>query len=119
MGWLLSRDDVRFFQSDPPVARSFRRDRYRIFLGYWRELHNELTQFDRESLRLVAHGAWDLLPHLCRNRAVLLYHQGRLLRAALAYRWLPSGRAGHAKSAEDVRNSLSAILSQIAQPAVS
>lgn len=75
-----------------------------------------MTEFDRESLRLVASGAWDMLPHLCRKRAVLFYHQGRLLKAAFAYRWLPADSPASSKEDEYMRGSLTAILAAIAPP---
>jgi hypothetical protein len=89
MTWLLSQDDVRFFAEFPGVASKFRRSRYNIYLAYLRDLHVEIAAFNRESFRLIAHGAWDLLPHLCRKRALLAFHEARLLRAAVYYRWLP------------------------------
>ncbi len=90
MAWLLSGDDLRFFEDYPQIAARFRRSRYKVFLGYLRELDAEIAAFHRESFRLVSLGAWDLLTHLCRNRAILLYHQARLFQAALYYRWLPN-----------------------------
>lgn len=89
MTWLLSRDDLRFFDKFPGVAAQFRRSRSDIFLAYLGDLHSEITAFNRESSRLIAHGAWDLLPHLCHKRALLLFHEARLYQAALIYRWLP------------------------------
>jgi hypothetical protein len=86
---LLSRDDLRFFDKFPQVAAQFRQSRYDVFLAYLRDLHREIAMFNRESSRLIAHGAWDLLPHLCRKRALLLYHEARLYQAAICYRWLP------------------------------
>jgi len=112
MGWLLSRDDVRFFEDHPRIAARFRRNRFHIFLSYWRDLHAEIAAFHRESLRLVAHGAWDLLAHLARKRAVLLYHEARLLQAALRYRWMPAVP----DVSQAVSGSLQAILAEVALP---
>lgn len=89
MTWLLSREDLRFFDEFPRVAAQFRRNRCRIFLAYLRDLHYEIAAFNQESSRLIAHGAWDLLPYLCRKRALLLFYEARLLHAAFCYRWLP------------------------------
>jgi hypothetical protein len=108
MRWLLSRDDVRFFEDHPRVAARFRRARYRVFLKYLRELDREIGAFHRESRRLIALGAWDLVAHMYRNRAVLLYHEARLFQAALYYRWLPADLAQE-KVLPMVRVSLAAI----------
>lgn len=88
MTWLLSQDDLRFFDKFPRVASQFRRNRSKIFLAYLSELHVEIAAFNQESNRLIAHGAWDLLPHLLRKRALLLCHEALLYQAALSYRWL-------------------------------
>jgi hypothetical protein len=88
MTWLLSQDDLRFFDKFPGVAAQFRRNRYKVFLSYLADLHGEIAEFNRDSNRLIAHGAWDLLPHLFHKRTLLLYHEARLRRAALYYRWL-------------------------------
>ncbi len=88
MTWLLSSQDLNFFAEFPSIAAQFRRSRYKIFLAYLRELHVEIAAFNRESSKLIAHGAWDLLPHLCRKRALLLVHEARLYHAACCYRWL-------------------------------
>jgi hypothetical protein len=88
MTWLLSQDDLQFFGKFPRVAAQFRRNRYKVFLSYLEELHAEIAAFNRESNRLIAHGAWDLMPFLLRKRALLFYHELRLRRAALSYRWL-------------------------------
>lgn len=89
MTWLLSREDLRFFDQFPRVASQFRRNRYDIFRTYLRDLNSEIAAFNQESSRLIAHGAWDLLPHLCRKRVLLLFYQARLYQAAACYRWLP------------------------------
>jgi hypothetical protein len=89
MTWLLSQDDLRFFDKFPRVAAQFRRNRCKIFLAYLRELHAEIAAFNRESTRLIAHGAWDLLPYLLRKRALLFYLETRLYQAAFCYRWFP------------------------------
>jgi hypothetical protein len=88
MTWLLSSEDVNFFAEFPHIAAQFRRSRHQIFLAYLRDLHIEIAKFNRESSKLVAHGAWDLLPYLCRKRALLLIHEARLHHAAFCYRWL-------------------------------
>ncbi len=103
MTWLLSQDDLRFFGKFPRVAAQFRRNRYKVFLAYLDELHAEIAAFNRDSNRLIAHGAWDLLPHLFRKRTLLFYHEARLRRAALCYRWL----------SKDVSPSVSASLTAI------
>jgi hypothetical protein len=89
MAWLLAADDLQFFAQFPRVATQFRRNRCKIFRAYLRDLHKEIAAFNRESSKLIAHGAWDLLPHLCRKRALLLFHEARLYHAVVCYRWLP------------------------------
>lgn len=106
MAWLLSREDLRFFEDHPAIAVRFRRSRYRIFLSYLRELDGEIAAYNRESFRLISLGAWDLLGHFCRRRAILLYHHARLAQAALYYRWLP----GRPDVIPMVRTSLDAIV---------
>lgn len=112
MSWLLSAEDLRFFKDQPRIAARFRCSRYKVFLSYWGQLHKEIAAFNRESLDLIARGAWDLLAHLCHKRAILLYHEARLLQAAVCYRWLPAGRA-HADVLPMVRASLEAILAEV------
>lgn len=108
MAWLLSRDDLRFFEDHRQIAARFRRSRYKVFLAYLRELDGEIAAFNRESLRLISLGAWDLMAHLCRRRTLLLYHEARLWQAALYYRWLPA-RSPAADVLPMVRVSLEAI----------
>jgi hypothetical protein len=107
MNWLLSREDLRFFREFPAVARQFRRNRYSIFLAYLRELHLEIAAFNEESFRLIAHGAWDLLPFLARKRALLVFHEMRLYQAAVCYRWLPMDVS------PVVRGSMAAIMDEV------
>jgi hypothetical protein len=110
MTWLLSPEDVQFFAEFPRIAAQFRRSRCNIFLAYLRDLHIEIAAFNRDSSKLIAHGAWDLLPHLCRKRALLLFHEARLHHAAWCYRWLPMDVSPM------VTGSLAAIIQEVGLP---
>ena len=110
MTWLLSSEDLNFFAEFPHIAAQFRRSRYHIFLAYLRDLHLEIARFNRESRKLIAHGAWDLLPYLCRKRALLLVHEARLYHAALCYRWLTKDVSAM------VSGSLAAIVQEVGLP---
>ena len=110
MTWLLSTEDVNFFAEFPQIAAQFRRNRHQIFLAYLRDLHSEIARFNRESRNLIAHGAWDLLPYLCRKRALLLVHEARLHHAAFCYRWLMNDVSA------TVSGSLAAIVQEVGLP---
>jgi len=110
MSWLLSPADLQFFAEFPRIAVQFRRSRSTIFRAYLRDLHGEIAAFNRESSKLIAHGAWDLLPFLCRKRALLFFHEARLYHAAWCYRWLPMDVSPM------VNGSLAAIIQEVGFP---
>lgn len=110
MTWLLSSGDLNFFAEFPHIAAQFRRSRHQIFLAYLHDLHVEIARFNRESRKLIAHGAWDLLPYLCRKQALLLVHEARLYHAAFCYRWLTTDVSAM------VSGSLAAIVQEVGLP---
>jgi len=107
MGRLLCREDLEFFKDSPKVAAQFRRERFHVFLAYLRDLHQEIACYHQESSRLMARGAWNIAKPAFEQRAVLLYHHARLLKAALCYRWLPMDVT------PTVQESLGAVLARI------